>query len=133
MTLFIDNNLKQNLLMELPGISSISLIAKTETTLKSTNFSQVIPEGMSFYRFNAEAKFLIKIRDSNYKLLYHSSINKHGFRESSNCDNSALIIMKKEGKFGSQFITFLEFTNSNTVKNNWFRKLVLKIFRGKAR
>jgi hypothetical protein len=86
--------------MQLSGIGSISLITETETTLKSKNFSQIIPVGMSFYRFNAEAKFSIKFRDSNYKLLYHSSINKHGFSEISSCDNSALIISKKEGKFG---------------------------------
>jgi len=125
---FIDNYLKQNLSLEVSGIGSISQITETETILKSTNFSQVIPEGMSFYRFYAEAKFSIKIRDSNYILLYHLSINKHGFREISSCDNSALIIRRKEGIFGSHFITFLEFTNSNTVKNNWFRKLILKIF-----
>ncbi len=128
MTSFIDNNLKQNLSMELSGIGSISLITETETILKSTKFCQIIPEGMSFHRFYAEAKFSIKIRDSNNKLLYHSSINKHGFREISNCDNSDLIIRKKEGKLGSHFITLLEFTNSNTVKNNWSRKLILQIF-----
>jgi hypothetical protein len=128
MTSFIDNDLKQNLSMELLGTGSISLITETETILKSTNFSQIIPEGMSFHRFYAEAKFSIEIRDSNYKLLYHSSINKHGFREIMNCDNSTLIIRKKEGKYGSHFITSLEFTNSNAVKNDWFRKLILKIF-----
>ncbi len=84
--------------MQLSGIGSISLITETETTLKSKNFSQIIPVGMSFYRFNAEAKFSIKFRDSNYKLLYHSSINKHGFSEISSCDNSALIIWKKRRK-----------------------------------
>jgi hypothetical protein len=128
MASIIDNDLKQNLSMEVTGVGSISLITETETILKSTNFSQIVPEGMSFYRFYAEAKFSFKIRDSNNKLLYHSSINKHGFREISNCDNSALIIRKKEGKFGSYFITSLEFTNSNAVKNDWFRKLILKIF-----
>jgi hypothetical protein len=53
---------------------------------------------MSFYQFNAEPKFSIKFRDSNYKLLYHSSINKHGFSEISSCDNSALIIWKERMK-----------------------------------
>jgi hypothetical protein len=93
----------------------------------STNFSQNIPENISSYRFHTSANFSIKIRDSNLNLLYYSSINEYGFREISSCDNPGLIIRKKEGKFGSHFITLLEFTNSNAVKNSWFRKTILEM------
>jgi hypothetical protein len=93
----------------------------------STNSSQIIQENMSCYRFHTSATFSIKIRDSNLNLLYYSSINEHGFREISICDNPGLIIRKNEGKFGSHFITLLEFTNSDAVKNSWFRKTILEM------
>jgi hypothetical protein len=86
--------------------------------------SHIIPGNMSFFEFSTKENIWFEIRDFNHNLLYRSTINENGFNESKK-NNEA--IGKKEGKLGSNRIMLLEFPYSNVGKNNWFRRIILKI------
>jgi hypothetical protein len=120
--LLIDNNSKENLKLAVSGEGLINITTETETIV-ATNLSHTIRGNMSFYEFSTQGDISLEICDFNHNPLYRSTINENGFNESKKNED----IRKKEGKLGSNKITLLEFSNSNAKKNNWFKRIILKI------
>ncbi len=130
LNLLIYNDSKGNLELRISGVRPIGRDTEKETTIASTNYSQIIPRNMSFFEFSTEGNIWWEIRDCNHNLFYRSTINGHGFNDISSGNNSSFVIKKKEAKLGTNIITLLEFSNSNVENNNaenWFKRTVLKI------